>query len=95
MGIGIASQEAFAAGSLPDPNASNDQPSRGWIYRNRMVVAQNGVGGPVVHQISRDIRSARKLDDGECYIVVDNDVDLGLAFNVQVVGLVRQLWLLP
>ena len=95
IGIGITSQEAFAVGVFPDPITANDQPSRGWIYRTRMAVAQNGVGGVVVYSLRADIRSQRKLDDGECYFVIDNTAEVGLSFEVHMTGLIRQLWLLP
>jgi len=95
IGVGITSQEAFAAGVLADPNTAGDQPSRGWIYRNRIVVGQNGVGGPVVHQVSKDIRAMRKLDDGECFLTIANDAGLGTSFTCTVEGIIRQLWLLP
>jgi len=95
IGIGITSQEAFAAGVVPDPETSGDQPSRGWIYRKRRVVAQNGIGAQVVYVIENDIRASRKLDDGECFIVITNIAIAGTAFSVNVHGLVRQLWLLP
>ncbi len=95
MGIGITSQEAFAAGVVADPLTANDQPSRGWIYRTRRVVSQNGIGGKVIFEIMGDIRASRKLDDGECYLVTNNSTDQGTAFTVRVAGLIRQLWLLP
>jgi len=95
LGIGITSQEAFAAGVVADPITANDQPSRGWIYRTRRVIAQNGSGGKVVYTVQADIRASRKLDDGECYIVFNNGTTLGTAFTIRVTGLVRQLWLLP
>jgi len=95
LGIGITSQEAFAAGALPDPVTAGDQPSRGWVFRQRRVVAQNGNGSVVLYDIQFDIRAARKLDDGECFIVIDNTAGLGTAFSVVVTGMVRQLWLLP
>ncbi len=95
LGIGITSQEAFAAGVVADPITSGDQPSRGWIYRNRLVATQNGIGGAVMTRLEVDIRAARKLDDGECYLVLNNSTDLGTSFTPQVTGLIRQLWLLP
>ncbi len=95
IGIGITSQEAFAAGVVADPNVSGDQPSRGWIYRTRRMVAQNSIGSPVLFHLNADIRASRKLDDGECYFVLNNTVDLGTAFTVGVGGIIRQLWLLP
>ena len=95
IGIGITSQEAFAASVVADPNVANDQPSRGWIYRTRRVVAQNGIGGSVIYTLHADIRASRKLDDGECFIVMNATDNRGTAFSVVVVGLIRQLWLLP
>ena len=95
IGIGITSQEAFAAGVVADPNTAGDQPSRGWIYRTRVAVAQNGIGAQVLYEVRADIRSQRKLDDGECFIILANGVDLGTSFTVKANGLIRQLWLLP
>ena len=95
LGIGITSQEAFAASVVADPNSANDQPSRGWIYRNRVVVSQNGAGAPVTVLLQADIRASRKLDDGECFIVVNNTALLGTTFSVAISGIIRQLWLLP
>ena len=95
IGIGITSQEAFAAGVVADPVTANDQPSRGWIYRTRVAVAQNGIGGQVLYTLRADIRASRKLDDGECYMVVDNTSERGTAFTAHMTGLIRQLWLLP
>ena len=95
IGIGITSQEAFAAGVVADPLTSNDQPSRGWIYRTRKSVAQNGIGAVVIYEVHADIRAGRKLDDGECYLVVNNSSAFGTSFSVAQRGLIRQLWLLP
>jgi len=95
IGIGITSQEAFAAGVLADPITPGDQPSRGWIYRNRVVPYQNGDAGPLVTTLQADIRAGRKLDDGECFLVVNNSPLLGTTFTIQVTGIIRQLWLLP
>jgi len=95
IGIGITSQEAFAAGVVPDPNTDGDQPSRGWIYRTRVVPSQNSAGAPVVLTLAADIRAARKLDDGECYLVVNNSTTTGTSFTVRQSGIIRQLWLLP
>jgi len=95
VGIGITSQEAFAAGVLPDPETAGDQPSRGWIYRTRIAVAQNSIGSQVIYSIRADIRASRKLDDGECFWVLTNTPESGTAFAVHLTGIVRQLWLLP
>jgi len=95
VGVGITSQEAFAAGVLADPATPGDQPSRGWIYRTRKVVAQNGIGAQVLYEITVDIRAGRKLDDGECYLILENTAVAGTTFTVRASGIVRQLWMLP
>ncbi len=95
IGIGITSQEAFAAGVVADPEVAADQPSRGWIYRTRMGVAQNGVGTQIIYSLRADIRASRKLDDGEGYFVVTNTTERGTSFSVHELGIIRQLWLLP
>jgi len=95
LGIGIASQEAFAAGVLPDPRISTDSPARGWIWRSAIAPAQNSVGSPVMYRLDADIRGARKIENGEVFIIADNDPLVGTAFNVLVRGLVRLLIKLP
>ena len=93
VAIGIASQEAFAAFALPDPNASTDKPPRGWVYRTHRSVAQNGAqGGPVVTRIDADIRGARKVENGEVYLIANNDPLGGTPFSCRIEGLVRTLY---
>ena len=69
IGIGVASQDALAAGagSLPDPNAADDHPIRGWVFRARGRVFGFAADQPMVYswRIDRDIRSRRKLDNGD------------------------------
>ena len=91
MAIGIASQEAFAAGVLPDPVTNTDKPPRGWMWRSSRSVAQNGVGSPVLSSLQADIRGARKVENGEVFLIIDNSNVFGTAFNVQALGLVRLL----
>ena len=92
IGIGVASQEAFAAGVFPDPNTMTDKPPRGWVYRTSRCVAQNGASAPVIMEIRADIRGARKIENGELYIVVDNDPIVGTTFTARVQGLARTLY---
>ncbi len=94
-GIGIASQEAFAAGVVPDPNTPGDQPTRGWLARGAILTAQNGVGGQVVYGDQVDIRSARKLDEGEPYLVINSNAETATTYLTLIGGHVRQLWMLP
>ena len=48
IGIGVISREGVTGGVYPDPNAEADEPTRGWLWRTRLVVAQNGIGTPVI-----------------------------------------------
>jgi len=95
IGIGVVSQEAFAAGVLPDPEVAGDQPSRGWVYRTVCLVAQNGSGAQVVYGCTGDIRAMRKLDDGEMFFVATSTAVVGTTFTTSLNGIVRQLWFLP
>ena len=92
MAIGIASQEAFAAGVLPDPSIATDKPARGWMWRTTQMVSQNGAGAPVVFTVEADIRGARKVENGEVYLVADNEIGTGTTFQVNIKGLIRQLY---
>ena len=92
LGIGIASQEAFAAGVIPDPNVATDKPARGWLWRSQQMVSQNGAGSPVVFDVVADIRGARKVENGEVYLTVCNTAYVGTQFQVNAVGLIRQLY---
>jgi len=95
LAVGITSQEAFAATALPDPNAATDKPSRGWIWRTRRMVTQNSAGSPVHVDVIADMRGARKIENGELFLVVNNSAVVGTAFTVEVSGLVRVLMKLP
>jgi len=95
IGIGVASQEAFLAGTLPDPNTANDFPPKGWIFRARGRVFAFPAGAPQVYswRIDRDIRARRVLDNGEPYMILTNDVNESSSVVLRVTGLVRCLWL--
>jgi len=92
MGIGVASQEAFSASALPDPATASDKPARGWIYRTQQLVSQNGVNHNIFVDVAADIRSARKIENGELYLIWDNSPETGTTFTVNVHGLVRCLF---
>ena len=98
MGIGIASEDAFVAPAVPDPDAAGDAPPRGWVMRERVVIqdivaASRSDPGPL--WVQRDLRSQRRLDEGVLYAVFNNNALSGTAFNVEVHGLIRCLALLP
>ena len=95
LGIGVASQEAFAAGTLPDPNSATDFPTRGWVWRAMYRVYGFAADQPAVFnaRVDKDVKAQRKLENGEAYIVINNDPIEGVAGVVRVIGLIRQLWL--
>ncbi len=98
LGIGVASQEAVTLGStgLPDPADPEAFPPRGWVWRSRYRVWQTAADRAVVvwREIDLDLRARRKLDNGEPYIIFSNTAQEGAAVSVQLVGWIRQLWLL-
>jgi len=91
IGIGVVSQEGFAAGVVPDPSVANDEPVRGWLFRTRVVVSQNGAGGQVVHELHFDIRAQRKVETGELVIIMDNSAISGTSFTINAQGWIRTL----
>ncbi len=95
IGIGIASQEAFAAGALSDPEVSTDFPTRGWVWRARYRVFGFAADQPAVftRRIDLDLRSQRKLENGEAFVIMSNVALEGANSTVKVLGLIRQLWL--
>ena len=97
LGIGVASQEAFTAGvtSLPDPNIDADFPTRGWIWRARYRTYGFAADQPAVFnvRVDLDLRSQRKLENGEAFFIGHNELVNGTTSVVQVTGLIRQLWL--
>ena len=97
IGIGVASQAAFATGtgSLPDPSLEDATPARGWVYRNRLLVSDRSDEYERPKRITVDIRTKRKLDQGEMFIVVRSTAHSGATFNITYHGLVRSLYLLP
>ena len=94
IGIGVISQEAATAQVFPDPNA-DERPVSGWLFRTQCMVAQNGVGAQILYECHRDIRTGRKVYDGELTIIINSLAGPGTAFTTQVRGMVRTLLLLP
>ncbi len=91
LAIGIAGQEAFAANVVPDPSVASEEPARGWIWRENILVTQNGISTGVSKRLTADIRGARKIQDGEVYLTFNNNNHSGTVFAVAVVGLIRLL----
>jgi len=95
IGVGIASQEAFAAGTVSDPNSATDFPTRGWVWKWRGRIFGFAADQPAImsRRIDIDLRGMRKLENGEAFIVANNDPNEGTATAIEITGLLRQLWL--
>ena len=94
IGIGIASREAVTAGVVPDPNVAADRPPRGWLYRARRVVEQNGAGAPIVLWVPFDIRAQRRMDEADLFLAINSTGSTGTAFTTEAAVLIRFLLLL-
>ena len=95
LGIGVVSQEAFAAGTVPDPLTGLDYPTRGWVWRSHYRVFGFAADQPTIftRRIDLDLRSQRKLENGEAFFVADAISLEGVSSSIRLVGLIRQLWL--
>ena len=95
VGVGLAEQDAFAAGALPDPNVATDEPARGWVWRTRCLVPRDAdtIRQPI--RCMGDFRAQRKVDGAEVFVIFTNILVEGTAFTVRLVGIVRCLYLLP
>ena len=95
-GIGVVSQEGFAAGVVPDPQVMTDRPPRGWLFREMAVVtaAASMVTGRS-QEMMGDLRGKRKVDNGELVVIFNSDHIGGTAFTVTLRGIVRTVFLLP
>ena len=96
LGIGCGSQEAVAASAVPDPSVEQDYPPRGWVWKTAGRTYGFAADQAAVFdwRIDRDIRARRKLDNGDCYLIVENIADQGTNGIIVVMGLIRQLWML-
>ena len=97
IGIGVVSQEAFALGTTatPSPHLDNNFPPRGWVWRARYRTFGFAADQPTIftQRIDLDMRSQRKLENGEAFLRGVNEDIEGVASQVTIHGLIRQLWL--
>jgi len=97
VGIGIASNEAFAVGvtGIPNVGTAADHPERGWVYRCRHIVQDDtAIPMPIVN-VFKDIKSQRKLDRGVLYMTAESTAGFGTALTLRFMGLTRSLFKLP
>ncbi len=97
MGIGVIEDDAFAAGTFPEPGASLDFPSRGWVWRDNVLVKDSTSSADPIHEINvkEDIRTQRLLGEGILVMIFNNDTFSGTSFSVDCGGFVRCLYQLP
>ena len=95
LAIGVVSREAFAAGALPDPNVAGDSPTAGWLWRTRCLIMGDTAGALTPTICRGDFRSMRKLDESGNLFMVLNNVGIVATPTLRIVGIVRQLHLLP
>ena len=94
-GIGIASQEGFASGNVAQPGIMTDFPARGWVWRNHWRIWGFAADQPAIftRRVDLSLKSQRKLENGEAYIMFNLTAIEGVASTTTVTGIIRQLWL--
>jgi len=98
LGIGVAAEEAFLAGIVPDPDVGKEYPALGWIYRATGVMVSNNSSGTLegyhYPELLWDTGANRKVDKGRLYLTMSNNIVDGTPATVRVAGLVRSLMLI-
>ena len=96
VGIGVVTEDAFAALAVPDPNSDTDEPMEGWLYLARTNVrfeaASNTYRGG---HLQADLRASRKLGRNTLMMHERNSVSEGAAVTIIRRGIVRVLCWLP
>ena len=92
MGIGMISAEGILATAYPDPDTAGDIPLTGWLWRTRGVVLE--LPQQAIWRIDLDMRAQRKVMYGSPVLIIDNNPGAGLTFTIQIIGLIRMLYLL-
>ena len=96
FGIGLTSDDAFAAGALPDVEIDDDYPVAGWVWRDSVYVRDSTVAsaGQIV-RLEAELQSQRRLDRSSVFLTFSNVPVQGTPFAVSVGGIVRMLYKLP
>jgi len=98
MGIGVAAQEAFSAGIVPDPATQADYPALGWLWVGTMTTMKVNASGTTesfhVPEERWDIGAQRKVDKGVLYFVADNTLISASGASIRITGRIRSLVLL-
>ena len=95
-GLGVASGDEFTAAAVPDPTVMDDFPPRGWVIRDQDVIMDSTTEGSAVAVVMvHDLKAQRNVNNGELYLVVENDISTGTSFSLAVSGIVRCLFAMP
>ena len=92
-GVGVTPSQAFNAGvaNVADPFIQDEHPTHGWLLKSMCVSSQNGTGTPVAVHCHADIRAMRKVENGVVFLTVAYEPMVGMAFPLEVRGLIRLL----
>ena len=95
VGIGVASEAAFVAGAVPQPDQTDEYPARGWLYVATKVLFRGNLDtvGEVYPTWEFDIRSMRKIDKGRLYLAAGNGLGDGTPSVIRFIGRIRALCL--
>ena len=97
LGICGVSREAIAGGvgSLPNPAVAADKPILPWVWRYRARIFGFIADDPAVftRRIDLDLRSQRRLQNGEMILRVANTAEEGATSTLLFSGLIRCLYL--
>ena len=99
LGIAVLSNEAQAAGAIPEPSNSADIPALGWMWRARMVTLNQQDSGTAemwkFPHLQLDLRAQRIVRRGQTLrLMGDNAVSSGTGFTCRIAGMIRTLVLL-
>ena len=97
VGIAMIDADALAASVFPDTDSETDEPSRPWVWRDRILCRQDvqTTGNPVWGEVRADIRAQRKMGNSRTVLIIDSNAAAGTAFNVRAIGIIRCGYLLP
>ena len=97
IGIALVGREAAAAGvaSLPQPDIEADFPATPWVWRARYRIYGFAADQPAVfnRRIDLDLRSQRKMANGELALIMANNPQEGVATTLFFSGMIRCLFL--
>ena len=99
VGIGVAFVEAFGvanSGGIPNPANSAQSPPRGWLYSDVLDVYQdegqtNADFRYFIPSVHMDLRAARKVDRGVCFLTMTNTNIFGVGQTINVSGRIAVL----